>query len=140
MNTLYETDFAEWAFRNAELLRTGRVSEADLENIAEEIESLGISQRSELKSRITQALEHLLKLRLAPEDLKTRNAAGWRGSVERQRGAIRRLVEDSPSLKRHLTQETLERCYSAAARVFAAGFGIQPPERCPSTVQDVLGE
>jgi hypothetical protein len=34
---LYETDFALWAERNAELLRSGRVGEADLENIAEEI-------------------------------------------------------------------------------------------------------
>jgi len=37
---LYDRDFAEWAVRNAELLRSGRVAEADLDHIAEEIEHL----------------------------------------------------------------------------------------------------
>ena len=31
---LYDADFAEWTRQNAELLRSGRSSEADLEHIA----------------------------------------------------------------------------------------------------------
>jgi hypothetical protein len=42
---LYDTDFAEWSRHNAELLRSGRTSEADLEHIAEEIEDLGKRER-----------------------------------------------------------------------------------------------
>lgn len=139
MSTLYDRDFAEWAFYNADLLRSGRLSEADLENIAEEIESLGRSQSHEIKSRLTQILEHLLKLRLAPEDVRERNRRGWRASIVRQRTEIRMLVKDSPSLRRHLTQEVLEQCYSGAAETFAAGFEIEPPSRCPFSLEDVLG-
>jgi hypothetical protein len=39
---LYEQDIVLWTARNAELLRAGRLEEADLEHIAEEIEDLGI--------------------------------------------------------------------------------------------------
>jgi hypothetical protein len=34
IKTLYETDFAEWSDRTAELLRAGRFAEVDIENVA----------------------------------------------------------------------------------------------------------
>ena len=37
---LYGQDFFEWATRNAELLRAGRLDEADLDHIAEDMEQL----------------------------------------------------------------------------------------------------
>ncbi|HXB72298.1 MAG TPA: DUF29 family protein [Candidatus Acidoferrales bacterium] len=49
---LYDLDFYEWTVRNGELLRSGRVSEADLEHIAEEIEDIGKRERRELLSRL----------------------------------------------------------------------------------------
>ncbi|MGD0870689.1 MAG: DUF29 family protein [Bryobacteraceae bacterium] len=48
---LYQRDYYEWTVRNAELLRSGRADEADLANIAEEIEDLGRRERRELLSR-----------------------------------------------------------------------------------------
>lgn len=60
---LYETDFAEWSDRTAALIRAGKFSEVDVENVAEEIESLGKSEH-QLRHRIVQVLEDLLKLRL----------------------------------------------------------------------------
>ena len=38
---LYDQDFHAWANEQVGLLRAGRLSEADIEHIAEEIESLG---------------------------------------------------------------------------------------------------
>jgi hypothetical protein len=136
--TLYETDLAEWAFQNAELLRSGRISEADLANIAEEIEDLGRSLSHELKSRLMQILEHLLKLRLAPPDVAERNRRGWMASVERQRVEIQQLLKDSPSLTRLLTEEVIADCYAGAAKVFEAGFGIDVPADCPFSQEDIL--
>ncbi len=49
---LYDKDFAEWTRHNAELLRAGRTSEADLEHIAEEIEDLGKRERRGLHNRM----------------------------------------------------------------------------------------
>ena len=59
--TLYETDFVEWAQRTAELLRSGRLGEADLEHAAEEIEDLGRSQRAAVASQLQRMLMHLVK-------------------------------------------------------------------------------
>ncbi len=43
MRDLYDTDFYSWTERQAQLIREGRLSELDLENILEEIESMGRS-------------------------------------------------------------------------------------------------
>ena len=37
---LYDKDLFVWACRNAQLLREGRFAEVDIENVAEEIESV----------------------------------------------------------------------------------------------------
>ncbi len=64
MKTLYEEDFHEWALRNAELVRSGRIEEADWENIAEELEGMALSQRRELFNRLVVLMTHLLKWQL----------------------------------------------------------------------------
>src|SRR5947209_8415140 len=98
--TLHDTDFVEWSDRMAELLRARRFDELDIENLAEEVESLGIGQRRELRSRITNILEHLLRLELISGDLLEQNRRGWRSSISRQRTEIDVVLEDSPSLSR----------------------------------------
>ena len=50
--TLYDTDFAEWSARTAELLRAGRYDELDIENVAEEIESLGKAERKSVRAQL----------------------------------------------------------------------------------------
>lgn len=140
MSTLYDTDFAEWAYYNADLLRSGRVSGADLGNIAERIESLCRSQSQELKSRMIQIIERLPKLRLTKEELGERNGRGRRGSIARERGEIQILLDDSPSLRRRLPKQTLNECYLVAARAFEASFEITAPAECPFTLDEILGE
>ena len=98
--SLYETDFVLWTEAQAETLRdlarAGTNLPLDWENLAEEVESLGRSQRSELRSRIATIIEHLLKIECSPAIEPRR---GWAETVTRQRLAIERLLEDSPSLK-----------------------------------------
>jgi hypothetical protein len=98
MKGLYETDFHEWSLRNAELLRTGRVHEADLEHIAEELEGLSVSERRELSSRLLVLIQHLLKWSLKEEE----HSRSWRSTINSQRREIERLLKDSPSLRRLL--------------------------------------
>jgi hypothetical protein len=136
--SLYETDFAEWSSRTAELIRSGRFEEIEAENVAEEIESLGRSERHQLSSRITQILEHLLKLKITSGPLRDANERGWRGSIVRQQGEIEELISESPSLKRRLTSETLEKCYRTAAGTVATEYAVRPPARCPFSWSDVL--
>jgi hypothetical protein len=136
--TLYDADFAEWADQTAALIRAGRFDEVDSANVAEEIESLGKSERHQLWSRVAQVLEHLLKLNFTSGPLRENNERGWRGAIRRQQGEIDQLPEDSPSLKGRLTPVMLEKAYKAAAGTVAIEYGVKPPARCPFGWGDVL--
>ena len=74
---LYDQDFAEWTRQNAELLRSGRASEADLEHIAEEIEDIGKRERRSLHNRFMRLIEHLLKWQQHPE----RRGISWTRTI-----------------------------------------------------------
>src|SRR5271168_2524963 len=63
----YDEDFYAWTVEQARLLRSGELSAIDAANIAEEIESMGRSDRRELKSRLIVLLDHLLKWRHQPD-------------------------------------------------------------------------
>ncbi len=100
VKTLYKEDFVAWSKEQAEALRSaargGSNQKLDWENLAEEIESLGISQRSELKSQIRRIIEHLLKL----ENSRAADPRmGWIASIGDARNEIEAVLEDSPSLK-----------------------------------------
>ncbi|MCB1821902.1 MAG: DUF29 domain-containing protein, partial [Candidatus Competibacteraceae bacterium] len=79
----YETDFYLWTQQQADLLRQRQFNRIDLdvENIAEEIESMGKRDRRSISSYIQNVLLHLLKWRYPPE----RRGASWRLSIENGR-------------------------------------------------------
>lgn len=100
---LYEVDFVRWTEAQADALRraAGQRSNLPLDwhNLAEEVESLGRSQRRELRSRIAVIIEHLLKLEFSPS---IERRPGWVETIGRERGDIERLLDDSPSLRGEL--------------------------------------
>ena len=101
-NSLYDRDFYAWANEQAALLRAGRLAEADLENIAEEIETMGRSEKRELINRLTVLLLHLLKWQFQP----ALHGNGWRLTIEEQRYRLEDHLKDNPSLKAQLGQAT----------------------------------
>lgn len=102
--TLYEQDFHAWANQQAELLRAGRLTEADIVNIAEEIESMGRSEKRELVNRLVVLLLHLLKWQFQPG---LRGNSG-RLSIEEQRYRLERHLADNSSLKSMLATAMVE--------------------------------
>lgn len=96
--SLYDTDFHAWAFEQAALLRAGKLGEADIAHIAEEIESMGRSEKRELVNRLVVLILHLLKWRHQP----ALRGNSWRLSVEEQRYRLADHVADNPSLKSRL--------------------------------------
>ena len=97
----YDADLVLWSREQADLLRRMAAGErvndqVDWRNVAEEIESLGKSDRRELDSRIEIILQHLIKLQVSPA-LQPR--AGWKRTIVGQRSRIGRLLKDSPSLR-----------------------------------------
>src|SRR6266851_8036301 len=74
---LYDRDYYTWTQEQARSLREHRIEEVDWSNVADEIEDLGKSERSALRSRLTRLLEHLLKFAHARERMFENNARGW---------------------------------------------------------------
>jgi hypothetical protein len=98
--TLYDTDFLAWSKEQAEALRvaarSGSNQDLDWDNLAEEVESLGISQKTALRSQMRRVLQHLLKLEFSPAMEPRR---GWFEIINDARSEIKDLLEASPSLK-----------------------------------------
>jgi len=135
-NSLYERDFYAWANEQAALLRAGRLSEADLENIAEEIESMGRSEKRELVSRLKVLLTHLLKWRFQP----TLRGNSWRLSIEEQRREVVDHLADNPSLKDELP-EALSSAYRKSILAGAIETGLDRrtfPSACPWTYEQIM--
>ena len=97
-NSLYERDFYAWANEQAALLRAGRLDEAEIANIAEELESMGTSEKRELVSRLSVLLLHVLRWQFQP----SRRGTSWRNSIELQRAEVLDHLGDNPSLKSKL--------------------------------------
>ncbi len=133
---LYYVDFYQWAFHNADLLRQGRFSETDLENIIEELESMARNNKRELLSRLKVLIMHLLKWQYQPE----RRCKSWRATIIIQRQDIKSLLEDSPSLK-HNIDTVIDKGFIAAKQIFEVETGInarQLPETCPYTSERLM--
>lgn len=118
-SSLYETDFYAWTQQQAELLRRGSTSRAELENIAEEIETLGRKEISELRSRYTILLLHLLKGAFQPQGA-TRS---WKTTILEQRLRISRHMGDNPSLKSK-ADEIFAQAYADARQLAASETGL----------------
>lgn len=104
----YDGDFYGWTQQQAALLRDRRMDHVDIENLAEEIESLGKSQESELVSHYKVLCQHLLKQIVQPE----RNGRSWEATIAEQRASIAIHLRKNPGLK------------SKKAELFADGYEI----------------
>src|SRR5215471_3552685 len=93
MRTHYDDDFYTWTQEQAALLREGAVQELDLANLAEEIESLGKSERRALESHLEVLVLHLLKWQYQPSGRLTGHS--WYDTIVEQRRQIARLLRDN---------------------------------------------
>jgi Domain of unknown function DUF29 len=116
---LYGADLYTWAIEQAALLRAGLLEKADLENIAEEIESLGRNEFDKLTSNLAVILMHLLKWDHQP-GMRTRS---WALSIAAHRARAEDVLEDNPGLKSRW-DEAVARAYRRARIDAAKETGI----------------
>ncbi len=134
--SLYETDFYQWAFHNADLLRQGKFTEIDIENIVEELEGMARRDRREIVNRLMVLIMHLLKWQYQPK----RRCRSWSTTIDNQRTDIKFLLEDSPSLKNNI-EVVIAKGFIEAKRKFEKETGISAntlPETCPYTFEQLM--
>lgn len=134
--TSIDDDFALWSAEQGALVRAGKFDRVDLENVAEELESLGRGDKYQIDHRMEVLLGHLLKWQFQP----TERTNSWSATIFEQRYRINRLIEDSPSL-RSRPAETLSGSFVIGrydaikeTKLPEAAF----PETCPYTIEQIL--
>ena len=146
MRSLYDTDLFAWSVEQAHALREARRQRVnvpvDWENVAEEIESLGKSERRTLGSRIGTVIEHLLKLEVSPA---TSPAGAWRDTIRHTRREITKILAESPSLRREVPDMVAQELQAARELVVAnlADYGEQPRQAIDAITYDadaILGD
>ena len=137
----YDTDFYAWTQTQAAALRDRKWTTLDVTNLAEEIESLGRSDRRAIGHYLERLLKHLLKWTYQPEQ-RPRYGRSWARSIRHSRRKIAELIAESPSLHGYPAQR-MATAYRPA-REDAADETDLPlanfPEACPWTAAQVLDD
>jgi Domain of unknown function DUF29 len=134
----YEDDLFAWTQEQAALLRAHAADAIDWENLAEEIEAMGGRDRRELESRLAVILLHLLKWQAQP----SLRGSSWRQTLRTQRREIRKLLGQSPSLRREVPG-MIRGAYADAVKDAIDETGLRAdafPAACPYAPDDVLDE
>jgi Domain of unknown function DUF29 len=136
MNSTYDKDIVAWANEQAALIRSGNFEGLDLLNIAEEIEDVGKSEQREIMSRMAVLLAHLLKW----EYQSVRRSKSWERTIQTQRRATNRHIDQTPSLKPKLSNpDWISQVWDDAVLIAEKETGLDVfPELCPWDLNQVL--
>jgi hypothetical protein len=132
----YDSDLYSWTVTQARAIRDKRWQDVDWENVAEEIESVGRSDRRAVTSHLEVLIAHLLKSIVQPE----RRTASWDQTIRNQRASIARLLDRNPSL-RGFPAERFEETYGYAVSLARRDTGLDEsrfPKQPPFSLEDVL--
>lgn len=132
----YKQDFYAWAIHSAQLIRARKFSEVDIEHLAEEIESMGKSEKRELINRFAILIAHLLKWEFQPG----RRSNSWKYTIKEQRLQLLELLEESPSLKSDLKTK-IKTIYEHARTIALRDTGLDEktlPTICPFSIEKSL--
>ena len=135
---LYEADYLQWLETNLGNLRNKNYAQVDWENLLEEIEDMGRSEKRSLKSNLIIVLLHLLKWQYQPE----RQGGSWERSIIEHRRRIKEALKDSPSLKPYLTN-ILEESYTESVKQAKAETRLPLetfPQECPYSLTSILDD
>ncbi len=126
--SLYDQDIILWAEDTVAKLKAKDFANLDLENLIEEVEALGASQKRELLSRLIVLLEHLLKRIYVNLEYDHR---GWENTIRHQRTELDILISQVPSLQSLWTQSFQDAWRRALTNVTSEYKSVDFPEQWP---------
>lgn len=141
MKALYDRDFILWTETIVEQLKRGNFTDVDWENLIEEIESMGKSEKRALESLLIKLLEHILKIEYWDSE-RERNLGHWSAEISNFRYQIAKIVQNSPSLKPYLV-EILPECYEVALRYVSRAMRVSIdilPETPIASLEEILDD
>ena len=133
---LYENDFYAWTQEQAKLLKDKALDKLDINNLFEEIESMGKHEKRELSSRLEVLLMHLLKWKYQP----ARQCKSWQRTIKIQRIDLIKHLKSNPSLNA-IVNEYIQDAYETAVLKAAEETNLDEenfPEHCEWTSEQIL--
>jgi hypothetical protein len=135
---LYETDFFAWTQEQAKLIKKKAFNDLDIKHLFDEVMSMGTREKSELTSRLTVLLMHLLKWKYQP----SRQCRSWQLTIDEQRDQIKYHLADNLSLTNPQYLETsLQRAFKSAVREAFIETELEEklfPKKCEWMIEQIL--
>lgn len=139
--SLYDVDYQIWLNKTLVQLQNHDFENIDLENLIEELSSLGKSDKNAISSYLLRLCEHLLKVKYW-ETEREQCIRGWNLEILNFRIQIQERLEDSPSLRNFL-QDNFTKQYKNARKLFLQASGLDKaivPEDPCFTLEQALEE
>lgn len=135
---LYEQDFYLWLEQTVKLLKENNFSALDRDNLIEELESLGRSEKRAIESNLRVLLMHLLKYQYQ----SSHRSNSWLATIQEHRIRINKELKVSPSLKRYFEQ-VFQETYQDSRKLASLETGLPLenfPVNCPFTPEQGLNQ
>ncbi len=128
--------YMKWTRKNAKLLREGRLSEIDADNLIEELEAMGRSEKRAFVNHLAVLIAHPLKWERQP----VLRSKSWRYKIREQRVPVADILEDNPSLK-HSLRDLLSKAYGKAILSVVKETCLDEeafPAACPYSADEIM--
>jgi hypothetical protein len=139
LKQLYEIDDYLWLEETIKILKTKDLQNLDIENLIEELESLGRNDLNKVRSLLRQIIINILLLEYWQQEYE-RNYHHWRGEIIAFRDDLNNNL--TTTLKNKLIQE-LENIYNVAVKIVSTKTGLSKnvfPENCPYSLEQLLDD
>src|SRR5260370_42596664 len=139
------SDYYSWLLEQAATLRSRRHDLLDWDKLADELESMAVSEERELLSQLKRLFVHLLKLQYQSR----KRSRGWENSVDDARERVGDLLAASPSIRNKTVEspEFLDKVYARARRQAGREMHLDEPQwdevlpkSCPWTSDQFLSD
>lgn len=132
-----DSDFAAWIYDQVSALKDGRFSELDIDDLADEVESLAKRDFRKLRSYLRVILMHMLKWDWQPEN----RDVSWRKSINASRDRVWGELATSPSFRRRI-DEAIAQAFPTARREAWEETGVfkleHDPKICPYSWEEIM--
>ena len=122
LKQLYDRDFNLWIEKIKEAIQNRDFENMDWDNLLDEIDDMGKSEKRSLDSYMQRLIEHILKLKFWNSEVE-RCRTGWQQEVVNFRNRIKRILKKNPSLYNYLKSEYFD-IYQDAIATMVFDFAI----------------
>jgi hypothetical protein len=132
----YSKDIYKWTIDQVKYLNSKDFNKIDVENIIEEIKSLGTKEKHAIYSHLIILLMHLLKKEYQP----SKKSKSWDRSIFNSKVEIEWQLKYSPSLKNYM-KDVFDDAYQKARKKAALETSLDIdifPKKCPWTIKEIL--